>query len=177
MVAYHGRPKLRPFAELKLWLQRVLSTTDTQYGFMALLFVRSIPTRLIFVPSTILALYHVSSYLNTVFGTSRLWIKYGQNTYQKLARNQNSALLLNAVSEIGVAMIMTVQLIKSFRSAFMVVLYWHWLRLRYHTPDASWYHQQAWANVGARFNPILNMVPFLRWPLNFAKQWFTHIRR
>lgn len=176
MVVYHGRPKLRPFAELKLWLQSVLSTTDTQYGFMALLFIRSVPTRLIFVPSTILALYHVSSYLNTIFGTSRWWVKYGQSRYQKLAQNQNSALLLNAVSEIGVAMIMSVQLIKSFRSVLTVVLYWQWLRLRYHSPDASWYHRQAWANVGQRLNPILDMVPFLKGPLGYAKQWFTNMR-
>eukprot|EP00210_Caulerpa_lentillifera_P002155 g2069.t1 len=177
MVVYHGRPKLRPLTELKNWLQRAMATTDSQYGFMALLFVRSVPTRLIFVPSTVLALYHVSSYLNTTFRGHRFWIRYGKNTHEKLARNQNMALLLNAVSEIGVGALMVLQLFKSVRSILTVVLYWQWLRLRYHSPDAAWYHRQAWANIGRKLNPLFNMIPILKVPINYAKQWFTSAGR
>ena len=138
-----------------------MSTTDCQYGFMALLFFRHIPTRLVFIPSTILAAYHAFHFLNGRFSNRALWKRYGEKAFTFMASRQvcittivcrrcdkcpfwqSDAALLNAVSEIGTGFVMLLQMFTPTRNVLITVMYWQWLRMRYWSPDSAAIHRQV----------------------------------
>ena len=95
-----GWPKFTPLTELKLWVGRVMGTTDCQYGFMSLLFFRQVPTRLVFIPSTILAAYHAFHFLNGRFSNRALWKRYGEKAFKFMASRQVCIISIACVNDV-----------------------------------------------------------------------------
>lgn len=58
---------------------------------------------------------------------------------------QKETLALNAMSEIGTGLVLIFQLFTKQRSILITMMYWQWLRLRYHTTDSAAIHRQALA--------------------------------
>ncbi|GMH34009.1 hypothetical protein BSKO_01843 [Bryopsis sp. KO-2023] len=168
-----GGPPFRPFSALKEWAARALPSTDFQYACMSLVFLPRMPTRLVVVPSSVLAAYHVVSFLAAKYRGSALWEKYGRGIHAKMVANQRGALGVNAMSEICVGLFMIVQMLSPARNVLVAFIYWQWLRTRFFSPDAAQYHRQAWQKIGEKANPFLNAVPFLRMPLGYAQRWFA----
>lgn len=83
-----GAPSFRPFSALKEWASRALPSTDFQYASMSLVFLPRIPTRLVFVPSTVLATYHVMLYVALHYQHTALWEKYGRKLHKTMVEKQ-----------------------------------------------------------------------------------------
>jgi len=158
--ANFGRPKKLSLEEIKIWSGRVLNATDSQYGLMALMFMKQPPTKLIFIPATVLAAYHVAVYLKNMMGHTALWRKLGVKIFQYMASRkashldylrtnsciglQNEALRLNAVAEIFVGMVLVAQVFTPMRNAFGLILYWKLLKTRYWSPDSATIHREVY---------------------------------
>uniref|UniRef100_A0A453F0G8 Uncharacterized protein n=1 Tax=Aegilops tauschii subsp. strangulata TaxID=200361 RepID=A0A453F0G8_AEGTS len=47
------------------------------------------------------------------------------------------------------------------------------LKLMYHAPVTSGYHQSVWARIGRAVNPhILRYTPFLNTPISAVQRWW-----
>lgn len=88
VLSQFGVPSFRPFSALKEWGSRALPSTDFQYASMSLIFLSRIPTRLVFVPSTVLATYHVVIYIAAHYRQTLLWEKYGKKLHKTMVDKQ-----------------------------------------------------------------------------------------
>ena len=56
---------------------------------------------------------------------------------------QRDALFYNAGAEIGVGFYLVVMLLTPRRAIMNTFAYWHWLRMRYASPDSAAYHSMV----------------------------------
>lgn len=54
----------------------------------------------------------------------------------------------------------------------MFCSYWNTLRTRYWAPESRPYHQQAWALLHARVQPLLARFPAAQRYLDYPIRWF-----
>ncbi|AQK88988.1 hypothetical protein ZEAMMB73_Zm00001d039182 [Zea mays] len=59
------------------------------------------------------------------------------------------------------------------RSIVQTFMYWQVLKLMYHAPVTSSYHQSTWAKIGRIVNPYIHRyAPFLQTPISAIQRWW-----
>eukprot|EP00897_Mesotaenium_endlicherianum_P004515 jgi/Mesen1/4091/ME000214S03271 len=121
-----------------------------------------------FTPSSLLA----RAFRFSLLGSAAAAIVHIVNTNQ----NRTMLITLAASLEVSLGFVLFLYVFTPQRSLLQVLLYWQLLKLKYHAPSSAWAHRQAWTQVGARFEPLLQRyTPFLLTPLNYAKRWFLSV--
>nr|CAB3473494.1 unnamed protein product [Digitaria exilis] len=64
-------------------------------------------------------------------------------------------------------------LLTSRRNIIQTFMYFHLLKMMYHAPVTSGYHQSVWARIGRAVNPyIYRYAPFLNTPISAIQRWW-----
>lgn len=176
LIKRAGTPSLSGF---RPWLQRASSSTEFFY-LITTITLQSNPAAWIgLIPMAILAVYHVSAFLNSTLGHTELWRSTGAAAgHAWLAANKEAALQASAILEVATAFQLLLSVLQTGpRALFSTYMYANQLRGRRWSPESSKYHAQAWSELGRRAAPLLRHVPILQRLVAGGQRWFQQGQR
>uniref|UniRef100_A0A7S1AJ29 Uncharacterized protein n=1 Tax=Noctiluca scintillans TaxID=2966 RepID=A0A7S1AJ29_NOCSC len=162
------------FTQLAPYIQRVMMGPDFQSLFYSLIFIAAPPSLLVLPVLLRRSLWCLCIHCTSTNSENRLWLRF-QPTWKKLRAPTVEAEVLqyNALAEILLGFWFVVNLFLPTRQIITLVLYWNYLKIRYQFEKTDKpFHSKAWQRLGAKVEPLLCMLPFLRTPLEWLKSWF-----
>ncbi|KAL3624139.1 hypothetical protein CASFOL_032955 [Castilleja foliolosa] len=170
----YGKPRAWNLQALVVWFTSVVVTKDFIYSIYCLSFVTShLCLKFALIPILCRALVLVANFLKHNFGRSTLYRKYLEEACVWVESNTTTLNILSSQTEIGIGFLLIISLFSWQRNIFQVFMYWQILKLMYHAPSTSGYHQSAWAKIGRTLNPLIQRyAPFLNTPISGVKKWW-----
>ncbi|KAL6848761.1 hypothetical protein ACP4OV_021344 [Aristida adscensionis] len=156
------------------WLQSVLGTKDfIRLMFSLMLFTSQLHLKIAALPVLCWALDHVARFLRRNFAHSSFYRRYLEEPCLWVETNNTTLSLLSSNAEIALGFLLIISLFSWRRSIIQTFMYWQVLKLMYHAPVTSSYHQSAWANIGRIVNPYIHRyAPFLQTPISAIQRWW-----
>lgn len=169
-----GLPSFRPFPTgLSAWMQQAAGSTELFHFLLSTLMMQAPQLWMGVVLLAVTAAYPALAALGRRFGSHPLWQRYGSRAQAWLETNKPAVLRFGATAEIMLGFQLALAILQTgLRGAMLAYVLWNHLRLRYWAPESRPYHQQAWAVINARVQPVFNAVPALRRYLDHAVRWF-----
>ncbi|GAQ90763.1 hypothetical protein KFL_006820010 [Klebsormidium nitens] len=176
LVLQTGLPRTWNLGGVRAWLVGCLATAPFLAALYCFVFLTS-PAVLTMavVPVAIPALLHSAAHLQRNFGQAQLYRRYLSGPCTWLEQHAAQARLLQANAEIGVGFSLLFQLLSPQRSFVQLFVYWNLLKIMYHAPPTSFNHRASWAAIQQRVQPLLQMVPAINTPLQYAQNWFQRV--
>ncbi|KAL5203135.1 hypothetical protein ABZP36_014087 [Zizania latifolia] len=170
----YGKPRAWNMPAVQGWLQSVLGTKDfIHLMFSLMLFTSQLHLKIAALPVFCWALDHVSRFLRRNFTHSAFYRRYLEEPNLWVETNNTTLSLLSSNAEIALGFLLIISLFSWQRSIIQTFMYWHVLKLMYHAPVTSSYHQSAWAKIGRIVNPYIHRyAPFLHTPISAIQRWW-----
>ncbi|KAK3249223.1 hypothetical protein CYMTET_41344 [Cymbomonas tetramitiformis] len=169
---------------VKMWLASFANTNNFQYVMFSFIFNGGAPVAVALLPICCCCLYQWMTYVNKHYADNSLWQRFGSKTFETLQTNMTSALQLCATVEIAIAFFLIFELFTPKRSPLRLLMYWNFLRLRFHCGDntvlrikfthlnTASYQRQVWTMIDSYVQPVFTRVPQLQPVADMAKKWF-----
>ena len=168
-----GIPRMNR-SSIMSWASQAFATTEV-FNILSITVLMSNKASLILVSQSILAAYHMVAILNSMCLQNGIYLKpVVQDLYKYMGCKRDTALLYMGLADIAAWL----QILAScsyfgLRGMLNVWVYGNLLRGRYHNPESSKYHRQAWAWINSRIGPIIAKAPVLDRALQPARNWFS----
>lgn len=170
-----GLPPLRPFpAAFKAWARPVMASVELWHVIMSTAMMQSPSAWMGVVPLALQAALLLLPALGARYPAHPLCQRYGSKAAHLLEANKDYVLQFVATAEIAMGFQLVLAILqRGLQAGMTAFVYWSHLRLRSLAPESRLYHQQTWAAIDARVQPVLAMVPALRRYVDAAKRWFN----
>ncbi|CAM6091059.1 unnamed protein product [Calypogeia fissa] len=174
LYSQYGIPHGWNLNGLQTWLQSVAMGSDFLQLLYCIVFASaSVPIKYAVLPVACRSLEQVAPYLKRNFSSTELYRKFLAKPCLFVESNVTVLRGLSANSEVGLGFLLIVLMITPQRNMVQALVYWQLLKLKYHSPTSSRYHQEAWFKLGVRVNPLIQrFAPFLQTPLGYVQGWF-----
>lgn len=174
LYSEYGMPRSWNLNGLQTWLQSVVMGSDFLQLLYCIIFASAFsPIKYAVLPVACRSLEQVAPYLKRNFSSTELYRKFLAKPCSFVESNVTALRGLSANSEVGLGFLLIVLMITPQRSMVQALVYWQLLKLKYHSPASSRYHQEAWSKLGSRVNPLIQrFAPFLQTPLGYVRGWF-----
>uniref|UniRef100_A0A0D9YBF9 Uncharacterized protein n=2 Tax=Oryza glumipatula TaxID=40148 RepID=A0A0D9YBF9_9ORYZ len=150
----YGKPRAWNMAAIQPWLQSIIVAKD----FVHLMF-----SLMMFTSNLLFFLCFAGHLIMKYLEEPCLWVEKNNTTLSLLCSN----------AEITLGFLMIVSLFSWRRNIIQTFMYFHLLKLMYHAPVTSGYHQSAWARIGRAVNPYIHRyAPFLNTPISAVQRWW-----
>jgi hypothetical protein len=154
LYSTYGKPRAWNMPAIQAWLQSVLATKDfIHLMFSFMLFTSQLHLKIAALPVLCWALDHVARFLRRNFARSSFYRRYLEEPCLWVETNNTTLSLLSSNAEIALGFLLIISLFSWRRSIIQTFMYWQVLKLMYHAPVTSSYHQSAWAKIGRIVNP------------------------
>lgn len=156
------------------WLQSVIATREFfNILYSIMLVTYSTPFKFALVPVISWSAQNVARFLRRNLAHSTLYRKYLDEPCLWVDVNTTTISILSSNAEVAVGFLFIISLFSQRRSIIHTFMYWQLLKLMYHVPATSSYHQSVWSKVDRTINPLINRyVPFLNAPISAIKKWW-----
>ncbi|KAK1280743.1 hypothetical protein QJS04_geneDACA002872 [Acorus gramineus] len=173
LYTLYGKPRAWNLQAVQVWFQSVIATKDFISFLYCLMFVSS-QTHLKFalIPVFAWALEHVAKFLRRNFIRSSLYRRHLEEPCAWVESNTTTLSILSSNAEIALGFLLILSLISWQRNILQTFMYWQLLKLMYHAPVTSSYHQSVWAKIGRTLNPYISRYPFLNTPISAVQRWW-----
>ncbi|XP_062214447.1 uncharacterized protein LOC133915332 isoform X2 [Phragmites australis] len=170
----YGKPRAWNMPAIQPWLQSIIVAKDfVHLMFSLMMFTSNVHFKVSLLPVLCWALDHVARFLRHNFTRSSLYRKYLEDPCLWVETNNTTLSLLCSNAEITQGYLMITSSINFRRNIIQTFMYFHLLKLMYHAPVTSGYHQSAWARIGRAINPyIYRYAPFLNTPISAVQRWW-----
>ncbi|KAF0898560.1 hypothetical protein E2562_008147 [Oryza meyeriana var. granulata] len=170
----YGKPRAWNMAAVQPWLQSIIVAKDfVHLMFSLMMFTSNVHYKIALLPVLCWALDHVARFLRRNFTRSSLYRRYLEEACLWVETNNTTLSLLCSNAEITLGFLMIVSLFSWRRNIIQTFMYFHLLKLMYHAPVTSGYHQSAWARIGRAVNPYVHRyAPFLNTPISTVQRWW-----
>ncbi|XP_062180698.1 uncharacterized protein LOC133885080 [Phragmites australis] len=174
LYSTYGKPRAWNMPAIQGWLQSVLGTKDfIHLMFSSMLFMSQLHLKIAALPVLCWALDHVARFLRRNFARSSFYRRYLEDPCLWVETNNTTLSLLSSNAEIALGFLLIISLFSWQRSIIQTFMYWQVLKLLYHAPVTSSYHQSAWAKIGRIVNPYIHRyAPFLQTPISAIQRWW-----
>ncbi|KAG2625388.1 uncharacterized protein LOC120700478 isoform X1 [Panicum virgatum] len=174
LYSTYGKPRAWNMPAIRAWLQSVLATKDfIHLMFSSMLFTSQLHLKIAALPVLCWALDHVARFLRRNFVRSSFYRRYLEEPCLWVETNNTTLSLLSSNAEIALGFLLIISLFSWRRSIIQTIMYWQVLKLMYHAPVTSSYHQSAWAKIGRIVNPYIHRYcPFLQTPISAIQRWW-----
>ncbi|TVU34507.1 hypothetical protein EJB05_16342 [Eragrostis curvula] len=174
LYSTYGKPRAWNMPAIQPWLQSIIVAKDfVHLMFSLMMFTSSVHFKVALLPVLCWALDHVARFLRRNFTRSSLYRKYLEDPCLWVETNNTTLSLLCSNAEITLGFLMIISLFSSRRNIIQTFMYFHLLKLMYHAPVTSGYHQSVWARIGRAVNPyIYRYAPFLNTPISAVQRWW-----
>nr|AGT16565.1 hypothetical protein SHCRBa_008_G08_F_190 [Saccharum hybrid cultivar R570] len=174
LYSTYGKPRAWNMPAIQAWLQSVLATKDfIHLMFSLMLFTSQLHLKIAALPVLCWALDHVARFLRRNFARSSFYRQYLEEPCLWVETNNTTLSLLSSNAEIALGFLLIISLLSWRRSIIQTFMYWQVLKLMYHAPVTSSYHQSAWAKIGRIVNPYIHRyAPFLQTPISAIQRWW-----
>ncbi|PUZ64513.1 hypothetical protein GQ55_3G149000 [Panicum hallii var. hallii] len=174
LYSTYGKPRAWNMPAIQAWLQSVLATKDfIHLMFSFMLFTSQLHLKIAALPVLCWALDHVARFLRRNFARSSFYRRYLEEPCLWVETNNTTLSLLSSNAEIALGFLLIISLFSWRRSIIQTFMYWQVLKLMYHAPVTSSYHQSAWAKIGRIVNPYIHRYcPFLQTPISAIQRWW-----
>ncbi|KAJ1264336.1 hypothetical protein BS78_09G255700 [Paspalum vaginatum] len=174
LYSTYGKPRAWNMPAIQAWLQSVLATKDfIRLMFSLMLFTSQLHLKIAALPVFCWALDHVARFLRRNFARSSFYRRYLEEPCLWVETNNTTLSLLSSNAEIALGFLLIISLFSWRRSIIQTFMYWQVLKLMYHAPVTSSYHQSAWAKIGRMANPYIHRyTPFLQTPISAIQRWW-----
>ncbi|EES18791.1 hypothetical protein BDA96_09G267900 [Sorghum bicolor] len=174
LYSTYGKPRAWNMPAIQAWLQSVLATKDfIRLMFSSMLFTSQLHLKIAALPVLCWALDHVARFLRRNFARSSFYRQYLEEPCLWVETNNTTLSLLSSNAEIALGFLLIISLLSWRRSIIQTFMYWQVLKLMYHAPVTSSYHQSAWAKIGRIVNPYIHRyAPFLQTPISAIQRWW-----
>jgi len=174
LYSTYGKPRAWNMPAIQAWLQSVLATKDfIHLMFSSMLFTSQLHLKIAALPVLCWALDHVARFLRRNFARSSFYRRYLEEPCLWVETNNTTLSLLSSNAEIALGFLLIISLFSWRRSIIQTFMYWQVLKLMYHAPVTSSYHQSAWAKIGRIVNPYIHRYcPFLQTPISAIQRWW-----
>ncbi len=142
VVSAHGSPGTSLHG-LRIWATRLATASDGHYALLALGLVMAQPFAPLLTPFLVSCAYGLLDYCAAHHAASPLWSKYGVRAAALLGPHAAAARAAAARAEQLAGLGLLAGLLLPGRQPALAMLTWHFLRLRYWSPDAAVLHRQA----------------------------------
>lgn len=139
----YGLPVAWNLSSISMWARPLLTSSDAHYLLLALGARFSSPVTAALPSFFVVALYSVAFFLSEHYSRHPLWQTQGLKFYQLMIKYQQHALLFNAQNEVMLGFMMLAMMLMPQRQPILLLVVWNFLRMRYWSPDGSWYHKQV----------------------------------
>ncbi|KAM0849959.1 hypothetical protein ACQ4PT_053372 [Festuca glaucescens] len=170
----YGKPRAWNMPAIQPWLQSIIVAKDfVHLMFSLMMFTSNVHFKIALLPVLCWALDHVARFLRRNFARSSFYRRYLEEPCLWVETNNTTVSILCSNAEIALGFLMIVSLFSSKRNIIQTFMYFHLLKLMYHAPVTSGYHQSVWARIGRAVNPhIHRYAPFLNTPISAAQRWW-----
>ncbi|CAM0881623.1 unnamed protein product [Alopecurus aequalis] len=170
----YGKPRAWNMPAIQPWLQSIIVAKDfVHLMFSLMMFTSNVHFKIALLPVLCWALDHVARFLRRNFARSSFYRRYLEEPCLWVETNNTTVSLLCSNAEIALGFLMITSLFSSKRNIIQTFMYFHLLKLMYHAPVTSGYHQSVWARIGRAVNPhIHRYAPFLNTPISAAQRWW-----
>ncbi|KAF8670853.1 hypothetical protein HU200_050117 [Digitaria exilis] len=174
LYSTYGKPRAWNMTAIQPWLQSMIVAKDfIHLMFSLMMFTSNIHFKIALLPVLCWALDHVARFLRRNFTRSSLYRKYLEDPCLWVETNNTTLSLLCSNAEITLGFLMIISLFSSRRNIIQTFMYFHLLKMMYHAPVTSGYHQSVWARIGRAVNPyIYRYAPFLNTPISAIQRWW-----
>lgn len=174
LYSTYGKPRAWNMPAIQSWLQSIIVAKDfVHLMFSLMMFTSNVHFKIALLPVLCWALDHVARFLRRNFTHSSLYRKYLEDPCLWVETNNTTLSLLCSNAEITLGFLMIISLFSSRRNIIQTFMYFHLLKLMYHSPVTSGYHQSVWARIGRAVNPyIYRYAPFLNTPISAVQRWW-----
>ncbi|XP_072148754.1 uncharacterized protein [Setaria viridis] len=174
LYSTYGKPRAWNMPAIQAWLQSVLATKDfIHLMFSSMFFTSQLHLKIAALPVLCWALDHVARFLRRNFNRSSFYRRYLEEPCLWVETNNTTLSLLSSNAEIALGFLLIISLFSWRRSIIQTFMYWQVLKLMYHAPVTSSYHQSAWAKIGRVVNPYIHRyAPFLQTPISAIQRWW-----
>ncbi|KQK08627.1 uncharacterized protein LOC100841225 isoform X2 [Brachypodium distachyon] len=169
----YGKPRAWNMPAIQPWLQSIIVAKDfVHLMFSLMMFTSNVHFRIALLPVLCWAVDHVARFLRRNFARSSFY-RYLEEPCLWVETNNTTVSLLCSNAEIALGFLMIVSLFSWKRNIIQTFMYFHLLKLMYHAPVTSGYHQSVWARIGRAVNPHIDRyAPFLNTPISAAQRWW-----
>ncbi|KAH7686178.1 TMEM33/Pom33 family protein [Dioscorea alata] len=170
----HGKPSGCNMPAIQTWLQSVVAAKDFIPFLYSLMFVSSqLHFKFALIPVLCWALEHVAKFLRRNFSNSTLYRKYLDEPCSWVEANITTLNILSSNVEIALGFLLIVSLFSWQRNIIQTFMYWQLLKLMYHSPATTGYHQSVWGKIGRTVTPYIHRhAPFLNGALSAIQRWW-----
>ncbi|GAB4827436.1 hypothetical protein Ancab_034321 [Ancistrocladus abbreviatus] len=174
LYSLYGKPRAWNMQAVQVWLQSVIATKDFIYFIYSLMFVTSpLCLRFALIPIICRALEHVTRFLRRNFSRSSLYRKYLEEPCVWVESNTTTFSILSSHAEVALGFLLIISLLSWQRNIILTFMYWQLLKLMYHAPVTTGYHQSVWSKIGRTVYPSIHRyAPFLNNPLTVIQRWW-----
>jgi len=174
LYSTYGKPRAWNMPAIQAWLQSILATKDfIHLMFSSMLFTSQLHLKIAALPVLCWALDHVARFLRRNFARSSFYRRYLEEPCLWVETNNTTLSLLSSNAEIALGFLLIISLFSWRRSIVQTFMYWQVLKLMYHAPVTSSYHQSTWAKIGRIVNPYIHRyAPFLQTPISAIQRWW-----
>ncbi|KAL5226637.1 hypothetical protein ABZP36_014902 [Zizania latifolia] len=156
----YGKPRAWNMATIQPWLQSIIVAKDfVHLMFSLMMFTSNVHYRISLLPVLCWALDHVARFLRRNFARSTLYRRYLEEPCLWVETNNTTLSLLRSNAEITLGFLMIISLFSWRRNIIQTFMYFHLLKLMYHAPVTSGYHQSAWAPSCKPLHSSLRTIP------------------
>ncbi|KAF7029741.1 hypothetical protein CFC21_041419 [Triticum aestivum] len=170
----YGKPRAWNMPAIQPWLQSIIVAKDfVHLMFSLMMFTSNVRFKIVLLPVLCWALDHVARFLRRNFAHSSFYRRYMEEPCLWVETNNTTISLLCSNAEITLGFLMIVSLFSWKRNIIQTFMYFHLLKLMYHAPVTSGYHQSVWARIGRAVNPhIHRYTPVLNTPISAVQRWW-----
>ncbi|WOL18412.1 hypothetical protein Cni_G27207 [Canna indica] len=174
LYTLYGRPRAWNLPAIQTWLQTLVGAKDFVHLIYCITLVTSqLHFKFALIPVFCWALDHVAKFLRRNFSRSSLYRKYLEEPCLWVEANGTTLNILSSNAEIGLGFLLIISLFSWQRNIIHTFIYWQLLKLMYHVPATSGYHQSVWARIGRTVNPyIYRYAPFLNSAISAVQRWW-----
>ncbi|GMI69004.1 hypothetical protein like AT3G02420 [Hibiscus trionum] len=174
LYAVYGKPRAWNLQAVQVYFQSIIATKDFIYLIYCLTFVTSqLFLKFALIPILCRTLEHIAKFLRRNFNRSTMYRKYLEDPCVWVESNTTTLNILSSHAEIGLGFLLIVSLLSWQRNIIQTFMYWQLLKLMYHAPVSSGYHQSVWMKIGRTVNPLVQRyAPFLNTPVSAIQRWW-----
>ncbi|XP_020583276.1 uncharacterized protein LOC110026612 [Phalaenopsis equestris] len=170
-----GVPRTWNQQGIHTWLQSVIATREfINLPYSIMLSTSSMPFKIGLVPVLCWSVQHVVKFSRKSMAHSNLYRKYLDEPCLWVDVNATTINILSSNAEVALGFLFLISLFSQRRSIIHTFMYWQLLKLMYHVPATSGYHQSVWSKIDRAINPFVNRyAPFLNAPISAIRKWWS----
>ncbi|CAD7971083.1 unnamed protein product [Amoebophrya sp. A120] len=171
--ANNGPPPIREgWGKCKEYLGKLSTGVEFQWLFYVLIFFSADPFFLVLLVPARRSFTALTKHI-VKFVPHVPQLQAYKTTIDELVAKEPEVLLAATIAEVllGWYLILGIFLFEN-KQFLVVLLYWQFLRMRYHAPRSKAVHEKAWGVIGEKVDPVVSKVPPVEKAVDMVKTYF-----